>query len=264
MVEYNPSEPLFSLHIPKTAGTSFENILRNWFNEQYFPNLNNHPRLYRWLTPSNADFWLQRVMGCGLYLHYSNEQLRAKPRPVPLGYNYGILRRRKKRECVHGHFDPNRDGGDLFQFYPQASQFITFLRDPLEMQLSLFFYLKKMVESGNMYWGGKKVTRMEYDGDIDRWVEERGCYMLGFMPMKFNLENYKQLIDTHFVHIGVTENMQRSIDLLAKKLSFRTIKVSFENATPRHTYPSDSSIKKFKARHELEYQIYNYAVALNN
>ena len=30
---YDPRRPLFSLHVPKTAGTSFRNDLETWFGE---------------------------------------------------------------------------------------------------------------------------------------------------------------------------------------------------------------------------------------
>jgi hypothetical protein len=263
MVLYNPELPLFSLHIPKTAGVSFERVLQRWFNHRPFPNLNNHPRLYKMLTPVNLDFVLQRMLGCGLYLHYSNEYFKRPPRRVPLGLKYGLLQRRPQPECVHGHFDPNTGAGDLFGFYPGASQFITFLRDPLEMQLSLFFYLKNLINTGTMYWQGKRVTNMEYDGDIDRWVEERGFYMLGFLPFELTMNNYKDVINQYFVHIGVTEHMQQSVNIMAGKLNFQSYKVTTENVTQRDIRPSESAVNKFKKKHELEYSIYRYACLMN-
>jgi len=263
MQAYNPDLPLFSLHVPKTAGTSFDNVLKQWFNDRPFPNLMNRPRLAALLSPLNVDFTLQRMMGCGLYHHYSNEVAAAKPRVAPLGRKYGVLGTRIHRECVHGHFDPNIDGGTLFDYYPEARQFITVLRDPLEMQLSLYFYNKKLIESGNMYWQGRKVTTLEFDGDIDRWVEERGCYMLHFLPMNFSIENYQDVCNEHFVHIGITEKLQASIDILAEKLGRKSVAVPRENTTTRGARPSESAIRTFKEKHKLEYLIYDYAVSLN-
>lgn len=263
MRSYNSNLPVFSLHIPKTAGSSLERVLSIWFNRIPFPNLIHRPRLQKVLTPHNLDFLVQRLLGCGLYYHYSNEQLKQPPRRVPVGSRYGFLFRERRRECVHGHFDPNTDGGDLFSYYPDATQFITFLRDPLEMQLSLFFYLKKLIKSGSMYWQGQQVHQMEFDGDIDRWIEERDSYVTGFIPMTLNVNNYQDVIDKYFIHVGVTERMQRSVDLLAEKLSFKSVMVPVENASERHARPSESSIRKFRAKHQLEYLIYDYARSLN-
>jgi hypothetical protein len=264
MLDYNPEQPLFSIHIPKTAGTSIESVLQSWFNRYRLPNLNNHPRLYKIIVRGKLDFLVQRWLGCSLYYHYRNEYYNDMPRRAPLGTRYGLFYPHAKPECVHGHFDPNTDGGDLFHYYPQAQQFITFLRDPLEMQLSLFFYMRQMINAGAMFWQGKKITADEFDDDLDRFVEERNSYMLHFLPMHLDRENFREVLGRHFIHIGVTERIQRSIDVLADKLSFPSQTVPIRNTAPRNAYPSESSVRKFREKHELEYRIYEYAVSLNN
>lgn len=262
MLTYDPNLPLFSIHLPKTAGTSFERVLQTWFNDRPFPNLANRPRLQKILTPWNLDFLLQRMMGCRLYFHYGRHVEGKPPRVVPLSNKYGILQQ-KRPECLHGHFEPHSDKGTLFDYYPDARQFITFLRDPLEMQLSHYFYNKKMIESGQMFWRGKKVTQLEYNGDINRWVAERGFYMLHFMPMKFSKDNYKEVIHKYFVHIGVTEIMEQSIKNMASKLNVEPMVVPKENVTKRNIEPSTEAVSIFKEKHQLEYMIYEYALSLN-
>ncbi|MDH5379452.1 MAG: sulfotransferase family 2 domain-containing protein [Cyclobacteriaceae bacterium] len=263
MLKYISNKPLISIHIPKTAGTSFEKVLNKWFNRKDFININNHPRLYKYLTPLNLDFFYQKLTGCGLYYHYRNELFNKMPRKVSLGKKYGLIKRKNQPECVHGHFDPDTDGGNLFHYYPEASQFITFLRDPLELQLSLYFYNRKRISAKDMYWNGKKVETIEFDGDIDRWVEERASYMLRFLPFDLNSKNFKEKLNDYFVHIGVTENMQKSVDIMANKLGFEKVLLSKENATERTLRPSESSVKIFKEKHKLEYLIYEYAKSLN-
>lgn len=263
MLSYNSKLPLFSIHIPKSGGTSLVNILESWFNKSTALNINNHPKLYKYLTPLNLDFLYQRLRGCALYYHYRNEFFNKMPRRVPLVKKYGVLRQNYQSECVHGHFDPVTDEGDLFYYYPEATQMITFLRDPLEMQLSLFFYNRKRVSSSNMYWKGEKITHIEYEGDIDRWVEERDLYMLRFFPFNINESNYKELINQYFLHIGVTERMQKSVDILADKLGYPRQIIAKENTSKRDDYPSEAAIKIFKEKHKLEYLIYNYVLSLN-
>lgn len=263
MISYNSEEPLFSIHIPKSGGTSLVSILEFWFNKSTAIRINNHPRLYKLLVPLNLDFTLQHFRKCGLYYHYRNEIANTVPRKVPLGYKYGFFLNKHIPECIHGHFDPQTDEGNLFFYYPKATQLITFLRDPLEMQISLFYYMKQRIEEGGMFWAGNLITEMKYDGDIDRWVEERDLFMLRFFPFDINETNYDMIINNYFVHIGITENMQQSINIMADKLSFKTVNVLLENSTPRYGSPSESSIKVFKEKHKLEYKIYELASILN-
>ena len=35
MIDYNPNEPLISIHIPKCGGTSLRQILNNWFRPNF-------------------------------------------------------------------------------------------------------------------------------------------------------------------------------------------------------------------------------------
>jgi hypothetical protein len=107
MKKYDSKKPLISIHIPKCAGNSFVITLRKWFKEN-------------------------------LYLHYFDE----KNNKAPQRYNLkaGILSRKfKKGICVHGHFNNERNFG-VRDYYPEADQFITILRDPLEILQSRYFY----------------------------------------------------------------------------------------------------------------------------
>ncbi len=229
MRQYNPWMILFSIHIPKCGGTSFTKILRYWFwpgfQGHYFDHESNRmPRRPQWFKTA-----LHRV---GIF---------------PL--------------CIHGHFE---EECSIARTYPHAKQFITVIRDPLEMQLSLFFdHQRRLKEKGALYWKGKKVE-IEYGGDIDAWVEQRHSYLLKFLPWEINIDNYKEVIDQNFVHVCVTDNFQHSIDILAKKLNKKSCVVPKLNKSPRTQLPSESSIKRFQEKHTLEYAIYEYACKINN
>jgi hypothetical protein len=107
MRKYITEKPLFSIHIPKTAGTSFQKILKCWFGDD-------------------------------LYLHYFDEKNNKMPEKYIL----------KSGLCIHGHFNKKRGFG-VFDYYPEADQFITIIRDPLELHLSNFFFVKKMFQNHN-------------------------------------------------------------------------------------------------------------------
>ncbi|MEM9446959.1 MAG: hypothetical protein AAGA75_00315 [Cyanobacteria bacterium P01_E01_bin.6] len=259
---YDPSKPLFSLHIPKTGGSSLEYALSKWFNKTTFPNLNDHPRLASLLTFKGIDLKLQQVLGCGLYLHYKNHRKVAKKRIVSLDRTYGFIRRVKQPECVHGHFQPYISNENVFDHYPDACQFIMTLRDPLEMHISLFHYMRKMILSGNLYWEGELQNDFEFP-NIDEWLLNRDFYLLKLLPWEVSSRNFKEIINKNFIHICILEKYQKSIDILASKLGFQSIEIPISNVTERDNRPSQKSIITFKQRHELEYEIYEYAYQLN-
>jgi len=93
MLNYKFSKTLISIHIPKTGGTSFKDVLYTWF-------------------------------GKNLFFHYYNE--REGIMPVKYELLPGI--------CIHGHFNRKRNFG-VQDYYPEATQFITILRDRLCMQI---------------------------------------------------------------------------------------------------------------------------------
>lgn len=225
---YNRSNLLFSIHIPKCGGTSFTKVLRRWF----LPSFHAH------------------------YYDHQHHKMPPKPRWFKtVGHALGIY-----PMCVHGHFE---EECSIEKTYPDANQFITVIRDPLEMQLSLFFdHKRRLKEEGGLFWKGKRVE-MEYGGDIDAWVEQRPSYLLKFFPWEINLNNYKQVINEHFIHIGTTEQLQNSVDILANKLGKKSHSILQLNKSPRTEKPSKSSINIFQEKHHLEYAIYQYIYELN-
>lgn len=228
MREYDSKRVLISLHIPKCGGNSIELILRSWFRLGYFR-------------------------------HYYNHNSNTLPRRIP------YLKKIQKilPICVHGHFDHEEEGTGVDLYYPDSIQYITILRDPLEMHLSLFFYMRKLYNEGALFWEGRKVNKEGYNWDIDDWVENRPFFMFRFMPFVFTEDNYKVVVDKHFVHIGVVSNYQKSINILAEKLKKKAIPLNIKNVTERDQMPSEISITKFKKKHTLEYLLYNYACTLN-
>ena len=43
MIPYDPSQPLVSLHIPKTGGTSFTKVLEQWFGDRIYLHIQTCP-----------------------------------------------------------------------------------------------------------------------------------------------------------------------------------------------------------------------------
>lgn len=103
---------LVSVHIPKTAGTSFRHILKNTFGEEQVIRLDIPLRTGR-----------VRI----------NEQRHTEAH-LPKGIR-----------VIHGHFRP----ADLLEKFPETKKlpFITWLRDPVERVISNYFYLEKRLHT---------------------------------------------------------------------------------------------------------------------
>lgn len=227
MRDYNPSAFLYSLHIPKCGGTSFTEVLKKWF----WPGFHAH------------------------YFRHETNQMPFKPRKVKLlTHTLGVF-----PLCIHGHFE---EEAGVFECYPNASQFITIIRDPLELQISLFYdHKRRLKEEGNLYWKGRKVT-MEHQ-DIDAWVAERPSFLLKFFPWDLDSGNFQEVIQKNFVYIGIAEDLQRSVNQLAKKIGKKSLSIPHLNTSARDVYPSEEAIKVFKRKHKLEYALYEYVKSIN-
>lgn len=226
MRSYNRNEPLISIHVPKCGGTSFRQALERWFGQK-------------------------------LWLHYIDEQTNALPPKYHL--KRGKLRWLYKPDvCIHGHFNGDRQFG-VQDYYPEAKQFITFLRDPFEVALSTYFYMKRWGDS--WYRGGENRPISAEYADVNHFVRERmgTSYFAQYMPVRATLSNYREIIDTYFVFIGIVEEMQVSLNRMALRLGKQPIVITTSNQSSRDETIDATLEQEFRQQHELEYAMYDYA-----
>lgn len=170
--------------------------------------------------------------------------------------------RLKKGVCVHGHFNRLRGTG-VSDYYPEVDQFITFLREPFEIAVSNFFFIKKL---GKKAWrDGKPHPFSAPEADIhDFFKGNKKSYLLNFFPFELTWENYKETIEQYFVYVGIMEYLQQSMDNLALRLGFPKINVGKLNVSPRFEKLPPDVRARFKENNALEYAVYDYAIELNN
>lgn len=206
-IRFSPKTPIYIFHhIPKCGGTSLLTVLENWF-----------------LTIKDYRI--------GETLNY--------PRKV----NINKLR---SGHCLCGHFE--LDGNYLYQRYPEALnsdkyKMFTFVRDPLDIQMSLWRYEKK-----------KNTNRAK---SIEEHLLLRPNYLANRFPA--TKDNYKSVIDRYFF-VGILEDYQSGIDLLAHLLGKKVQKVPWVNQTKNTEVVElpKSVVARFKQENALDYLIYNY------
>ncbi|WP_396621487.1 hypothetical protein [Marinobacter sp. W-8] len=180
-------------------------------------------------------------------------------------YRPGVMPEKLKLSpglCIHGHFVPERKVS-VKDYYPEASQFITFVRDPLKSVESLYYFnlkrskIRKEKGLDNNY--DRFMTKFP---DVDHFVSNAKFWMLDQLPFEVNKENYKKVI-SEFVYIGVVEEYERSLaglsDALGKKMPEL---VPHKNKGEIRKPTSHLVAQEFRERHQLEYMFYSEVLAL--
>ena len=224
MKKYDKENPLISIHIPKCGGSSFIEVLQKWFNGKF-------------------------------YSHYFNEK------DNQMSPNYDL----KPGICIHGHFNKKRLFG-IKDYYPEADQFITILRDPFEIVVSRYFFVKRAEHAkkeGPFYFAGNPL-RLEDDVNsyLKNVVSDPDYHpnLLDYMPYEMTMGNCQEILEKHFVYIGITEDIQTSVNMLASKLGFPQVEIDHQNISERYQEIEEGLKEEFIKKHPLEYAIYNYAL----
>lgn len=134
---------------------------------------------------------------------------------------------------------------------------MTILREPFEMAVSNFFYAKRL---GDEWYRNGEVRDPMASGLAEHLKQLRRTYLLEFFPIKLTEENWQEHIEKHFIWVGVTEHLQESLDIIADKLGKKPVKVPVVNTSPWDEEVTQDMRDEFRAKHELEYRIYEYAL----
>lgn len=194
---------------------------------------------------------LKQWYGEHLYLHYYDE-LNCKM-PEKRALSSGI--------CIHGHFNVRRGFG-IVQYYPDARQFIMFLRDPFEILLSYYYYVKMREKSMISYRDGRPTYLPEDVNDFLRAELSNPLYtpnILDYLPERVTIKNFHSHINDKFIFIGFMDYYQQSLNCLADLLGFPRMQAPFENKSERFGDVDPALREAFINGHPLEYEVYNYA-----
>ncbi len=224
---YDPSQPLISVHVPKCAGTSFYDVLRNWFKS-------------------------------GFLRHYPNERTGAEPTRHSLAWRK-LLR---IPVCIHGHFNFQRGSG-FDAYYPGSTQIITIVRDPWELNISNYFYGKRRLHQGKLYRSGRNIAE-EYPETLREYLcKQNKSFIPSFFPKEMNLGNFRDILEERYLFVGTSEDLSGSVQQLADLLGYKPPIVKHLNPSQWDEASALEDLGSLKSRfhdnNELAYAIYNYA-----
>ena len=82
-------------------------------------------------------------------------------------------------------------------------------------------------------------------------------------PQNITIANYKNIIETYFIEIGVSEHMEESIQRISRKLNkkYDPLSVRRLNVSKRDSRIPYELKEEFIEKHPLEYAVYNYAMS---
>ena len=220
MKNYNRAKPLIVIHIPKAAGTSSQQMFQSWFQNNF-------------------------------HRHYFNETEGTKPVKIDLQ----SLHSYENPLILHGHFNKLRGFG-VEDYYPEIDQFITILRDPFELMISHYFFVRK---AGRNWKDQSRVP----GNDLRSYLENTKPNMLNHFPREMTLNNYKDIIEEYFIEVGISEKLADSLERIAGKLGFEFDQDQLEelNKTERDQDVPQSFREQFIELNRLEFAVYEYALS---
>lgn len=215
---------LISLHLPKTAGTSFRSTLESTYGSTLLKDYGDTP------------------------LHLAKSKRNKK------AFKDGLANGRRKfsgTECIHGHFLPLKY---LLLSGRQDITFVTWMREPVERLLSHYYYWKATYDPKNSHSLHKKMMQ-------EGWTLERFClgeefrntydqFLYGF-PLEY------------FSFIGVTEHHDEDFEFFTKEIiGIESAPVTL-NQTKREPgqYEIPNSFREKVANHHAkDISLYNRAL----
>lgn len=206
---------LVSLHLPKTAGTSFSLALEAHFGDKLLKDYGDSP-----INRGTAGRNTQALYACARNIF---------PRK-----DLGTV------ECIHGHFLPLK--------YRCLSghgkkRFVVWMRDPLERLVSHYHYWQRSYDSENSADLHRRVVQ-------EQWTLERFC--LGPELQNIYSKFLWGFPLDHFSFIGITEHYESDIRYFSEHFLHQRLAAERTNVSPpgeRSTLLEDPDFRQRVAGH---------------
>ncbi len=227
MRAFDPSQPLIYSHIPKCAGSSVVKLLRTWFKSSFHQLIQDETQnivLPRMATQDADGNWLPNV------------------------------------KIIQGHFDHGRGYG-LPYFYPEINQYFTIYRDPFDMLVSMYFFVKGKSKQGEFWNRGRQVDIRETFSDVQDYLRYYPRWMFDHLPVNLTMHKLEDKLRERFIYIGLFEDLQTTVDKLAIIFGKETMELPRFNVS-EYDEPIPEHLRgRFYQDYPLLKRIHDFAVA---
>ena len=217
------SRLIISIHIPKTAGTSFGAFLEQAFKGKIV--------------------FVTYCLKCkGIIFDVERAEISKKRKEQCDTHNHSIAEvaqfvRRNNIKCVHGHIRP----ADIYPYFPQA-EYVVWLRDPVERAISHFEFFKRLPASD---WIPPKELAAIEKNDLQEFVWLVGNVQTYWIP-GFALRR--------FSFVGVVEEFEQDLKRFCSQFGIVFTGIPQKNVNPNKKtdrYPLDAETRKIIERANL-------------
>ena len=231
---------LISVHLPKTAGTSFEHSLRRHFGAQLERRYADKP----------------------LHHHPLRRNLRAA--------REGLCGRRRQEAagpaCVHGHFLPL---SYRHMAHRADVRFVTWLREPIDRLLSHYHYWRRAADSD-----ARDTLQDQMQNKVQRRMREENWSFEQFAQRRELRNVYRAFLwgfpVERFDFIGITEHYASDLREFGQRFLDRDLRPAEENRNPAHRagaagegYSIDRGLRERLERvHARDLSLYRFALEL--
>jgi hypothetical protein len=220
---------LISVHLPKTAGSSFLTAIERHYGDHLVQDYGDMPVNHTTLQRN----W-HAIERCVL--------------------NIGGQSRLRHTQCIHGHFMPLK-----YRLLKTSSpkQFVAWMRDPVERLASHYLYWignYNPIDAGHLH---RRVVE-------EKWTLERFC--LG-PEMRNTYSKFFWCFPLEkFNFVGITEYYESEIDYFSEHIlgaKLDTLRVNVNPAPVEHSYIDDADFRsRIQAYHQADITLYEQALSL--
>jgi hypothetical protein len=161
-------------------------------------------------------------------------------------------------QCIYGHF--------LYGLHiqiPRPATYITFLRDPVERVISLFYFWQTYNHSQQETLSKMSLKEFILTDDFSQNSNHQTFYLAGGT---YDLQLARENLQKQFAMVGLTERFDESLFLFQKELGWQKIEhyVS-HNMTPNRPRKDQiprEVINLILCKNQLDFQLYEFAKEL--